>query len=157
MRLLGNIEAKTDAKGRVFLPASFRKVLQASNEECLVLRKDVYQSCLVLYPEKVWNEQMDTLRSRLNRWNPSHQQIFRQFLYDVEIIYPDSSGRILIPRKYLSAAGINQSIRFIGMGDSIEIWNSTNTEQPFIEQEAFVKALEGLMNAPPASTPEKQA
>ena len=157
MRLLGNIEAKTDAKGRVFLPASFRKVLQASNEECLVLRKDVYQSCLVLYPEKVWNEQMDTLRSRLNRWNPSHQQIFRQFLYDVEIIYPDSSGRILIPRKYLSAAGINQSIRFIGMGDSIEIWNSTNTEQPFIEQEAFIKALEGLMNDTPASTPEKQA
>ena len=27
MRFLGNIEAKTDAKGRVFLPAQFRKIL----------------------------------------------------------------------------------------------------------------------------------
>ena len=27
MRFLGNIEAKTDAKGRAFLPATFRKVL----------------------------------------------------------------------------------------------------------------------------------
>ena len=57
MRFLGNIEAKTDAKGRAFLPAVFRKVLQASSEECLVLRKDVFQKCLVLYPEKIWNEQ----------------------------------------------------------------------------------------------------
>ena len=151
MRLLGNIEARTDAKGRVFLPASFRKVLQSSQEECLVLRKDVYQSCLVLYPEKVWNEQMDMLRSRLNRWNPSHQQLFRQFLYDVEIIYPDSSGLILIPRKLLVAAGIDQRIRFIGMGDSIEIWNGDRTERPFIEQEDFIKALEDVMSDVPSS------
>ena len=30
MRFLGNSEAKTDAKGRVFLPAVFRKQLQAA-------------------------------------------------------------------------------------------------------------------------------
>ena len=57
MRFLGNIEAKTDAKGRVFLPAIFRKVLQAASEESLVMRKDVFQPCLVLYPESVWNEE----------------------------------------------------------------------------------------------------
>jgi MraZ protein len=62
MRFLGNIEAKTDAKGRAFLPAVFRKTLQSAGEEQLVLRKDVFQPCLVLYPESVWNEQMDILR-----------------------------------------------------------------------------------------------
>lgn len=56
MRFLGNSEAKTDAKGRVFLPAVFRKQLQAASQECLILRKDTYQDCLVLYPENVWNE-----------------------------------------------------------------------------------------------------
>ena len=30
MQLLGNIEARTDSKGRVFLPAAFRKELQTS-------------------------------------------------------------------------------------------------------------------------------
>ena len=59
MRFLGNIEAKTDAKGRVFLPSVFRKVLQVSGEESLVLRKDVFQPCLVLYPQSVWNAQLD--------------------------------------------------------------------------------------------------
>ena len=43
MRFLGNSEAKTDAKGRVFLPAVFRKQLQAASQECLILRKDTYQ------------------------------------------------------------------------------------------------------------------
>ena len=50
IQFLGNIEAKADAKGRVFIPATFRKQLQAASEERLVLRKDVYQDCLVLYP-----------------------------------------------------------------------------------------------------------
>ena len=63
MRFLGNIEAKIDTKGRAFLPATFRKVLQAGGEERLVLRKDVFQPCLVLYPESVWNGQMDLMRS----------------------------------------------------------------------------------------------
>ena len=69
MRFLGNIEVRVDVKGRVFLPSVFRKILQASGNEGLVLRKDVFQPCLVLYPENVWNAQMDELRSRLNRWN----------------------------------------------------------------------------------------
>ena len=50
MRFLGNSEARTDAKGRVFLQDIFRKQLQAAAEECLIMRKDTYQSCLVIYP-----------------------------------------------------------------------------------------------------------
>ena len=92
MRLLGNIEAKTDVKGRAFLPAVFRKVLQASGSESLVLRKDIFQSCLVLYPESVWNEQMDMLRARLNRYNAQHQRIFRQFVSEVEAVTLDEGA-----------------------------------------------------------------
>lgn len=44
IRFLGNIEAKTDAKGRVFIPAGFRRQLQSASEEKLVLRKDVFQT-----------------------------------------------------------------------------------------------------------------
>ena len=149
MRFLGNIEAKTDAKGRAFLPAVFRKVLQASGEENLVLRKDIFQQCLILYPESVWNQRVDLLKSQLKQWNPAHQQIFRQYLYDVEIITPDSSGRILIPKKYLQAVGIDQSLRFIGMGDYVEIWGVDKTEQTFVSQEEFTKTLESLMNQLP--------
>ena len=145
MRFLGNIEAKTDAKGRVFLPSSFRRELQASGGEALVLRKDVFQSCLVLYPEVVWNEQMDNMRKRLNRFNARHQLVFRQFVSEVEKVILDGNGRFLIPKRFLQAANISQQVRFIGMGDTIEIWSASNTEQPFMAHEDFMAALEEVM------------
>lgn len=145
MRLLGNIEAKVDAKGRVFLPAVFRKALQTAAEETLVMRKDVFQQCLVLYPESVWNTQMDLLRSRLNRWNRTHQEIYRQFVSDVELLTLDGNGRFLIPKRYLRMADISQEVKFIGMGDTIEIWSTALTEKPFMEPEDFGKALEEVM------------
>lgn len=145
MRLLGNIEAKVDAKGRVFLPAVFRKALQTAAEETLVMRKDVFQQCLVLYPESVWNTQMDLLRSRLNRWNRKHQEIYRQFVSDVELLTLDGNGRFLIPKRYLRMADISQEVKFIGMGDTIEIWSTALTEKPFMEPDDFGKALEEVM------------
>ena len=145
MRLLGNIEAKVDAKGRVFLPAVFRKGLQSEREESLIMRKDVFQPCLVLYPESVWNLQMDLLRNRLNRWNRAHQEIYRQFVSDVEMITLDGNGRFLIPKRYLKMADIEQEVKFIGMGDTIEIWSAARTAKPFMEPDEFGKALEEVM------------
>ena len=145
MRFLGNIEAKADAKGRAFLPATFRKVLQTGGEERLVLRKDVFQTCLVLYPESVWSEQMDSMRQRLNRWNKTQQQVFRQFVSDVELVSLDGNGRFLIPKRFQRMANIEQEIRFIGMGDTIEIWSNSEAEQQKMSAEDFGNALEELM------------
>ncbi len=145
MRFLGNIEAKADAKGRVFLPAVFRKQLQAGGEERLVMRKDVFQPCLVLYPEGVWNEQMDLMRSRLNRWNKQQQQVFRQFVSEVELLVLDGNGRFLIPKRYQRMAEIDQDVKFIGMGDTIEIWSNKKSEEMQMKPEDFEAALEQLM------------
>lgn len=147
MRFLGNIEAKTDAKGRVFLPAVFRKQLQAASEERLVLRKDVHQQCLVLYPESVWFATQEELRQRLNKWNARHQMIFRQFVSDAEVVVPDGNGRILLPKRYLQMAGIADEVRFIGMDDAIEIWAKERTEQPFMSPDEFSQALDELLGS----------
>ena len=146
MRFLGNIEGKVDSKGRVFLPSAFRKALACGDGDAMVLRKDVFQDCLVLYPEAVWNEQMDSLRLRLNRWNKAHQQVFRQYVSEVEAVALDSSGRILIPKRYLKLAAIDQSVKFIGMGDTIELWAAEKAAKPFMDPDEFGQALEGLMD-----------
>ena len=148
MRFLGNSEAKTDAKGRIFLPVIFRKQLQAAAEECLIMRKDIYQDCLILYPESAWNTQLNELRSHLNNWNPRHQMIFRQFVSDVEIITLDSNGRFLIPKRYLKLAKIEQDVRIIGMNDTIEIWSKEVADKPFIDPEDFGRELEAIMGNP---------
>lgn len=146
MRFLGNVEAKIDAKGRAFLPATFRKVLQASGQETLVLRRDVFQRCLVLYPESVWNERMDMLKQKLNQWNAQHQQMLRQFVAEAEVVSLDGNGRFLISRRLQKASDIEQAIRFIGMDDTIEIWSEETISQALKTEEDFGAELEKIMN-----------
>ena len=145
MRFLGNIEAKTDAKGRVFLPSTFRKVLQASGEESLVMRKDIHQKCLVLYPESVWNERVDALRARISEWDDDGKMLLRQYMKEAEILTLDGNGRFLIPKRYLQMAEIAQTVRFIGLTDTIEIWAAEKAEAPFMSQQDFAAKLKALM------------
>ncbi len=151
MRFLGNIEAKTDVKGRVFLPAVFRKVLQASGEEQLVLRKDIYQKCLVLYPESVWNEKVDMLKAQLKPCTPSHKQMLRQFTSEAEAISLDGNGRFLISKRLQKAAEIDQDVQFIGMDNTIELWSPQQLKQILKSDEDFGKEFEDIMNTDDAT------
>ena len=121
MRFTGTIEAKADTKGRVFFPAAFRRVLGDGEDERLVLAKDAFQPCLVVYPWSVWNAQVDELSGRLSRWNAAHRSLFRQFVSDVEVFTLDTNGRFLIPKRYAQMAGISQDVVFLGMDDTVEV------------------------------------
>ena len=146
MRFLGNIEMKIDIKGRLFLPSIFRKQLQNASEEYLILRKDIFQDCLVLCPESTWNEELNELRSRLNKWNPKDQMIFRQFVSAGEIVSLDSNGRFLLPKRYIKLAHINQEVKVIGVDKTIEIWATELCEQPFMNPEEFSLELQKMMD-----------
>ncbi len=147
MRFLGNISAKLDTKGRVFMPATFRKILQAAGEENIVLRKDIFQPCLVIYPESVWNEVMDMMRSRLSRWNRKEQQIFRQFVSDVEILSLDGNGRFLIPKRHLQMANIQQEVSLVGVDDTIEIWSAEERDKQLLPSDEFEQAINDMMGS----------
>lgn len=121
--------------------------MQEAGEEGMILRKDVFQDCLVIYPETVWKSQLAILRAKLSRWNKQEQQIFRQFAADAEVLTTDSNGRILIPRRYRELAGINMDVRFIGMDDTIELWAREKAETPFVSPEEFGAELERLMES----------
>ena len=123
MRFVGDYTAKTDAKGRVFLPAIFRRQIDGMDEEALILRKDVFQKCLVLYPMSVWNAQVDDLQSRLSPWDRKDQMMLRQFVADAEQVELDSQGRILLSKNKLQYAGITSEVRFLAVVDRIEIWS----------------------------------
>ena len=119
-QFLGNFEAKADAKGRIFVPAAFRKLLQSQGEEWFVLRKDIFQNCLVLYPGSVWEKEIEILRSKLNKWNKTEQQVFRQFVLDAERLEMDGNGRILVSKRYLELAEIDTHVRFLGVDNRSE-------------------------------------
>jgi len=121
---IGKVQAKTDAKGRVFIPANFRKILQSIEETRLILRKDIHQDCIVIHPKKIWEEELNKLEERLNDWGDEESintyRMISAFVEDVEL---DSNGRILIPKNYLQAAKISDTVCFVGMNKCIEVWN----------------------------------
>ena len=144
MKFTGTASAKLDAKGRVFFPATFRKLL-AEDEVEFILRRDVYQPCLVVYPMAVWENEVETLRKRLNLWNPQQAMVFRQFMADAESISLDASGRFLLPKRMLQIANIASEVVFVGVDDRIEVWSKEKMEQPFLSPEEFGKSLQNLM------------
>ncbi|MCL1944007.1 MAG: cell division/cell wall cluster transcriptional repressor MraZ [Candidatus Azobacteroides sp.] len=146
LNFLGNIEAKLDNKGRVAIPAQFRKILQTEGVESLVLKKDIFQNCLILYPTSVWDENVAELRSRLNKWNARHQEVLRNFMLDAERVVVDASGRILIPGRYLQLTGITSDIRFLGIDNVIEIWPKSLLEKPLMTPEEFSQEIQHLMS-----------
>lgn len=149
MRFVGTIDAKLDVKGRVFLPSDFRKQLAGSDQQ-LVLKRDAYQPCLVLYPYSVWNAEVDALRARLNRWDPRQAMVFRQFMANVEMVTLDSNGRFIVQRQLIEELGItNREVRFIGVDDRIEVWSKTKMEQQFLDNDAYGLSLAELMASNP--------
>ncbi len=146
MRFTGSIDARTDEKGRVFIPASFRKILQQAGLDALVLRRDVFQKCLVLYPENVWDNMVDSIVQRTNPFDSKGRAALRGFVAGAERIGIDGNGRILIPRRYMEATKINGDVRFIGMDDSIEIWSRQEAEELLNNSDELAESLEEIMN-----------
>jgi MraZ protein len=145
MRFYGDIEAKTDQKGRMFLPSVFRKELQAAGEERLVMRMGIHANCIKIYPESSWNRRMDEMFQKADEWDPVEQEVLRMYMQEVERLTIDANGRILIPAKYLKEAEIDTSVRFLGMNDTIEIWASQNVEKPKLDKEEFAAKLKTIM------------
>lgn len=145
MRFIGNIEAKLDAKGRVFLPSAFRKVLEVAQEDVLYLRKDDFEDCLTLFPGSVWEDQLDKLRASMNPFNRKDRNTFRQFVMNVEEVKLDGNGRFLIPKKMLEVASLSQSVNFVGYDNVIELWSPEN-QDAVSETEDYPMSLQQMMS-----------
>ena len=86
------------------------------------------------------------LKQQLRQWKPVHQQMFRQFVSEAEVVTLDGNGRFLISKRLQRAAGISQDIQFIGMDDTIEIWSPQDLEQTLKPDEEFSREFEKIMN-----------
>ena len=122
----GKSESKMDAKGRVFIPAAFRKQLPDNYRDRVVLRMDVSNNYLVIYPENIWQKKVLDLQSRLNEWDSDDQLLLMRFVQDAEILDIDSQGRILLPKRFISAINIVSETVFVGLVDRIAVWSKAD-------------------------------
>lgn len=148
MRFYGTIQARRDAKSRVFFPAAFRRQAGAESDARFIMRRDIHEPCLVIYPSDVWENEVAALRSRLSGWNRGQAMLLRQFMAEIEEFGLDAQGRFILPQRFAAVCGIEADVTFIGMDDRIELWPSQRLETPFVDPGTFSQELEALMADP---------
>ncbi|MDR0787962.1 MAG: division/cell wall cluster transcriptional repressor MraZ [Gemmatimonadota bacterium] len=121
---LGGYVHQVDEKGRLSLPASFRRDL-AENEPLVVVQVD--ERSLTLYPGPAWRELSERLME-LRRKNPEYRGFVLEVTSRAVEVTPDRSGRVLIPAKLLQAVGISESAMLVGALDRIELWDPAQYE-----------------------------
>ena len=141
---LGKIDAKLDAKGRVFVPSVFRKVLSEEERERVVVRMEADEKYLLVYPESVWNRQVVELQSKLNEWDSEDQMLLMQFVGDAEVLEFDAQGRVLLPKRLQMRMGLENEIVFVGMVDRIAMWNKSVYEEQFAVKAKLSERLKML-------------
>lgn len=143
---IGKYQAKTDAKGRIFIPSVYRRLLPENEKSRLVMRKDADNDCLIIYTESVWEEKIAQLMGVLDEWNPDDQLLLMQFVSDAEWLDIDSQGRVLIQKKHLEDIGVeNNEVLFVGLMNRFAIWGRTQYEKSKLSSERFAETLQQKM------------
>lgn len=118
---LAEYEINLDAKGRIMIPAAFRKQLPEVDAKEFVLKSGL-DGFVEMYTKSSW-ERIYKQLSKMNDLNPKVQHFKRMFLNGACTVELDAAGRLLIPKTLQQFAGLEKEIFFSAKGDKIEIWN----------------------------------
>ena len=119
--LVGSYSNTIDSKGRVFLPAKFRAFLG----DTVIIAKGA-GNCLVVYTEEKFAEYVERLRKN---GQTEAKKLLRYISISAANIEPDVQGRIMLPSELREYAELEKEVMFVGMVDTVEIWNRKNAEK----------------------------
>ena len=143
-RFRGESLHKVDLKGRVSVPAPFRRVLEdgdpefktGSNPNFVIVYGGVKTPCLEAYTMKSIST-VDQLISKLPRFS-REREILERFINTQSIyIQLDENGRIVLPPKLKAFIGLEGEAIFAGMGEKVQIWEpkTYETELQFLQDD----------------------
>src|SRR5659263_39453 len=92
---IGDYTCKVDVKGRIILPMAFKKQMPVDAQDHFVVRKDIYENCLVLYALEDWNRQLEKFRKKLNSYNREQNKFLRNLFKGTAELSLDNNNRIL--------------------------------------------------------------
>ncbi|MGD2035455.1 MAG: division/cell wall cluster transcriptional repressor MraZ [Bacteroidales bacterium] len=145
INFIGDYTCRLDAKGRVILPAAFKKQMKGADQERFVIKKDIFESCLLLYPIEEWERQSKIIRKKLNPYKREHNMFQRRFFKGMAEVVLDASNRILIPKRLLDEISADKEIVLTGQFGKIEIWAKDRYEKIEVGDEEFANMAENIM------------
>lgn len=143
---VGEYISKLDNKGRAIFPSQLKR--QLSGEEqvvAFVLKRDIYEKCLVLYPMNEWNKQTAILKKRLNPFNRKHAEFMREYYRGTAEVSLDNSNRILLPKSLLEYISADKDLVFAGQEGKVEIWSKEVYDQKQMSNESFADLADEIL------------
>lgn len=145
MRFRGEYQHSVDNKGRVSLPAKFRKALPDEVTIVPVANAD-FGKALYVFSDEAYDEWMDSFfDSEEGGYNPrskKHIALHKYLNSSAESVAVDAAGRVKLSPKQREKVGIDKNVTIIGEGDHIEIWDSQALDEYMDSIDPFGSFLE---------------
>ena len=135
---LSSFENKIDKKGRVSVPASFRSYLNSLGYNGFIGYPSFNNPAL----EGCSQDRIEKLSNTIDSLNPFEEKrdyFATSVLSESENLQFDPEGRVSITQKLLDHAKIKNSVLFVGLGKTFQIWEPKNFEKfkTFARKKAF--------------------
>lgn len=115
---IGEYAHTIDPKKRLALPSKFRGEL---GNRVVVTRG--LDSCLFIYPIKVW-EELATKLGTLPVGEAGTRSFIRIMLAGAADVDVDSQGRILLPEYLKTDGGLKKDVTIVGLFNRLEVWDT---------------------------------
>lgn len=148
-RFRGESHHKVDAKGRVSIPALFRRVLEAGDPDwtdglrpqLVIVYGDHRRKYLECYTIEAIDE-VDNQIAAMGRGTKERRLLERLFhgqSYPTEV---DGDGRLVLPQKLRDKIDLDKEAFFIASGDTFQIWKpETYDSEELAKTEAWLDDL----------------
>ena len=117
----GSYEHSIDHKGRVSIPARFRRQLSGDANETFIILRGL-DTCISLYPSDEFRQLEERLRGR-SFTDETNRRFQRMFLLDSRDEALDAQGRVALPPRLIAHAQIVKDVVIVGLLDHLEVWN----------------------------------
>jgi MraZ protein len=142
---IGDYTCKVDVKGRIILPMAFKKQMPADAQDHFVVRKDIFENCLVLYAIEDWNRQIEKIRKKLNSYNREQNMFLRNFFKGTAELSLDNNNRILVPKRLMDLIGADRDVVLAGQDGRIEIWAADSYDKIDMPADDFANLAEKFL------------
>jgi len=148
-RFRGESHHKVDTKGRVSIPASFRRVLESGDPEwaeglnpnLVIVYGDHRRNYLECYTIEAIDE-VDGQIADLPRGSMERKMLQRLFHGQSFPTNVDETGRLVLPAKLRAKIDLNNEAFFIAAGDTFQIWKTeTYEKEELAKTEAWLDDL----------------
>ncbi len=122
---IGKERHSIDDKGRLMIPARFRKLLEKDPENAQrstsFYAMKAVDGSLELYEPHVWAEKEKSL-SALSDFNPDERMLKTLMYESLDSVEMDRQGRIALPRDFMQHASIEKEVIIIGANKKMILW-----------------------------------